>query len=325
MQARRILSIDGGGIRGLVSCTWLEAVEATLANAGRPGLTGSFDLLAGTSTGALVACGLGLGWSPTTLAQLYRERRTEIFPGTTGKLWSRARRLFRHGLSAPRYDGKGLEAVLREVFGERRLGELQRPTLVTSYDTLARRPVIFKSFLPEHEELRIREVCRASTAAPSYFPAHGMEVEGRLCSLIDGGIVANNPTACAIAEALRRDRAVSQCGELVVLSVGTGERNQPIPLKSAREWGAVEWAIPIIDVLFDGNADSVDYIARQLVGKGYFRLQAELLAGLDDLDETSPAHLGALETLAREYLLKPETQQLLRRLATRLQSPLAQP
>ncbi|MCE7031533.1 patatin-like phospholipase family protein [Lysobacter sp. GX 14042] len=316
MHARRILSVDGGGIRGLVSCTWLEGVEAALANAGKPGLTGSFDLLAGTSTGALVTCGLGLGWSPATLATLYRERRAEIFPGTPGKLWSRARRLFRHGLSAPRYDGRGLEAVLEEVFGDRRLGELQRPTLITSYDTLARRPVIFKSFLPEHADLRLRDVCRASTAAPSYFPAHGMEVDGKPCALIDGGIVANNPTACAIAEALRRDRGVSQCGELVVLSVGTGERNQPIPLKAAQEWGAVEWAIPIIDVLFDGNADSVDYIARQLVGKGYFRLQAELLAGLDDLDETSAAHIAALESLARDYLLKPQTQQMLRQLAS---------
>ena len=318
MHARRILAIDGGGIRGLVSCTWLDAVETTLANAGKPGLLGSFDLLAGTSTGALVACGLGLGMSPQTLAALYRDRRTGIFPGTAGKLWSRARRLFRHGLSAPRYDGKGLEAVLRDVFGDRRMGELRRPTLITSYDTLARRPVIFKSFLPEHADLRLWEVCRASTAAPSYFPAHGMEVDGQLCSLIDGGIVANNPTACAIAEALRRDREVRQCGDLVVLSVGTGERNQPIPLASAREWGAVEWAIPIIDVLFDGNADSVDYISRQLVGKGYFRLQAELLAGLDDLDQTSAAHISALDTLAREYLLRPETQQKLRQLVARL-------
>jgi len=318
VHARRILSIDGGGIRGLVSCTWLEAVEAALANAGKPGLIGSFDLLAGTSTGALVACGLGLGWSPETLGRLYRERRDEIFPGAAGKLWSRARRLFRHGVSAPRYDGRGLEGVLREVFGDRRMGDLQRPTLITSYDTLGRRPVIFKSFLPAHADLRLWEVCRASTAAPSYFPAHGMEVEGQLCSLIDGGIVANNPTACAIAEALRRDREIRQCGDLVVLSVGTGERNQPIPLKSAQEWGSVEWAIPIIDVLFDGNADSVDYIARQLVGKGYFRLQAELLAGLDDLDETSGAHITALERLAREYLLKPETQQKLRELAARL-------
>jgi len=318
VHARRILSVDGGGIRGLVSCTWLEGVESVLGNAGKPGLAGSFDLLAGTSTGALVVCGLGLGWSPATLAQLYRERREEIFPALPGKLWSRARRFFRHGPSAPRYDARGLEAVLREVFGDRRLGDLQRPTLITSYDTLARRPVIFKSFLPGHADLRLWEVCRASTAAPSYFPAHGMEVEGQACSLIDGGIVANNPTACAIAEALRRDREIRQCGDLVVLSVGTGERNQPIPLRSAQEWGAVEWAVPIIDVLFDGNADSVDYIARQLVGKGYFRLQAELLAGLDDLDQTSAAHIAALERLAREYLLRPETQQKLRQLAGQL-------
>lgn len=318
MQARRILSIDGGGIRGLVSCLWLGGVEDALSKAGKPGLLDSFDLLAGTSTGALIACGLGLGLSPATLAELYHAQRHEIFPGLAGRLWSRLSRLPSAGPSAPRYDGKGLEKVLRKTFGDATLGQLQRPTLVTSYDTVSRQPVIFKSFKPEHRDLHVWEVCRASTAAPTYFPAHPMKVEGRRRAMIDGGIVANNPTGCAIAEAMRHDREVRHCGDLVVLSVGTGERNRPIELESAREWGALEWAVPIIDVLFDGNADSVDYIARQLVGDGYFRMQAELLVGLDDLDDTSNTNLAALQTLARDYLTRPATRKQLAALARRL-------
>ena len=307
MKMRRILALDGGGIRGLVTSRWLQGVEAALAMGGKPGLLRSFDLLAGSSTGALIACGLATGRSPETLAELYREHRHTIFPGIANRLWSRTARLPSAGPSAPRYDGKGLDKVLKKVFGDARLGDAKRPLLVTSYDTISRAPVIFKSFKSEHKALPMWEVCRASASAPTYFPAHGMAVEGRKCALVDGGMVANNPTACAIAEALRKDARVDNTQDLVVLSVGSGERNRPIDLKSAQEWGALEWAIPIIDVLFDGNTDSVDYIARQLVGDGYFRLQAELLIGLDDLDDTSSTNIAALEVLAGDYLLKPDT------------------
>ncbi|MGY0556746.1 patatin-like phospholipase family protein [Lysobacter sp. A421] len=314
MQAKRILSFDGGGIRGLVSCTWLGGVEDTLARAGKPGLLDSFDLVAGSSTGALVACGLGIGLSPDTMAEVYRAQRDEIFPGMADRLWSRAGRLFSAGPSAPKYDGKGLEKILKKVFGKTTLGQLKLPTVIPSYDTISRKPVIFKSFKPSHRDLLVWEVCRATTAAPTYFPAHPMKIEGKTCSLIDGGVVANNPTMCAIAEALRRDRDAHQCGDLVVLSIGTGERTRPISLESAREWGALEWAVPIIDVLFDGNAESVDYITRQLVGDSYFRMQAELLAGLDDLDDTSAVNIAALEKLATAYLALPGTRKKMKAL-----------
>ncbi len=318
MQARRILSLDGGGIRGLVSCIWLGGVEDALAGAGKPGLLKSFDLVSGSSTGAIIACGLGIGLAPDTMREIYRAQRHEIFPGMAERLWSRATRLFTAGPSAPKYDAKGLEKVLKKVFGKTTLGQLKVPTLVTSYDTISRRPVMFKSFNPAHHDLPVWEVCRASSAAPTYFPAHGMKLGGKLHSLIDGGVVANNPTACAIAEAMRKDRRVDNSRELVVLSVGTGERTRPISLESAREWGALEWAVPIIDVLFDGNTDSVDYIARQLVGNAYFRMQAELLAGLDDLDDTSATNIAALEMLAKDYLQNAATRKKLKDLVKRL-------
>lgn len=318
MHVRRILSLDGGGIRGLVTCRWLAGVDTALRAAGKPEIPRSFDLLAGSSTGGLVACGLALGRAPDELARLYRERRHEIFPGLTRRLWSRTARLLSQGPSAPRYDGRGLEAVLADTFGDARLGDLPVPTLVTAYDTISRKPVVFKSFKPGHADLRVRDVCRATSAAPTYFPAHPMRVEGVERALIDGGIVANNPTACAIAEALRRDDRVHCPEDLLVLSVGSGERVRPIDLRAAREWGALEWAVPIIDVLFDGNAESVDYIARHVVGNGYFRLQAPLTVGLDDLDDVSDTNLAGLEGLAEAYLRQPGTQAMLATLAARL-------
>jgi patatin-like phospholipase/acyl hydrolase len=318
MKMRRILSLDGGGIRGLVSCLWLAGVEDALAQAGKPSVLKSFDLLAGSSTGAIVACGLAIGLPPRQLAQMYRDQRHEIFPGMAGRLWSRAGRLFTQGVSAPRYDGKGLEKVLKKVFGAATLGQAKKPLLITGYDTISRTPIVFKSFKAEHADLPMWEVCRASSAAPTYFPAHPMTVEGRRRAMIDGGVVANNPTACAIAEALRKDARVDSAQDLVVLSVGSGERSRPIDLKSAQEWGALEWAIPIIDVLFDGSTDAVDYIAQHLVGDGYFRLQAELLTGLDDLDDVSSTNVAALETMAKDYLLHADTQAKLASLAVRL-------
>ena len=319
MKMQRILSLDGGGIRGLVTSLWLGGVEDSLAHAGKPGgLLKHFDLLAGSSTGALVACGLGIGLSPAQLADLYRDERHTIFPGLASRLWSRAGRLFTQGPSAPRYDGAGLEKVLKKVFGKTTLGQLKVPTLVTAYDTVTRTPVVFKSFKAQHKALPVWEVCRASAAAPTYFPAHPMTVEGYRCALIDGGVVANNPTACAIAEAMRKDARVDNSHDLTVLSVGTGERNRPIDLKSAREWGALEWAIPIIDVLFDGNTDSVDYIARHLVGDGYFRMQTDLVVGMDDLDDTSSTNVFALEKLATDYLQAAATRKALKALVSRL-------
>lgn len=318
MKMRRILSLDGGGIRGLVSCHWLDGVERTLAGAGKPGLIERFDLIAGSSTGALVACGLAHGLSPAALADVYRDQRHLIFPDLPGRLWSRAGRSFYAGLSAPRYDGVGLEKVLKKVFGKTTLGQLRAPVLATSYDTISRTPVIFKSFDASHRKLQVWEVCRASSAAPTYFPAHPMKIQGKACAMIDGGVVANNPTACAIAEAMRKDAQVDNSRDLVVLSVGTGERTRSIDLHSAREWGALEWAVPIIDVLFDGNTDSVDYIARQLVGDGYYRMQTELLIGLDDLDDTSATNVAALEILSNEYLLRPATKKMLAQLVKKL-------
>lgn len=180
MKMQRILSLDGGGIRGLVSCLWLAGVEDALTKAGKPGVLKSFELLAGSSSGALVACGLAIGLTPAQLADLHREQRHMIFPDLADRLWSRAGRVFTQGPSAPKYNGGGLDKVLKKVFGKTTLGQLKMPVLVTAYETISRAPVIFKSFKPEHKDLLVWEVCRASAAAPTYFPAHGMKIEDSL-------------------------------------------------------------------------------------------------------------------------------------------------
>lgn len=300
----KVLSIDGGGIRGLVAAVWLARLEEKLS---KP-LYKHFDLIAGTSTGSLLACGIAKGIKASDMVTLYRDRGKQIFPSTLSRLWSRTTRLFSDGTSAPKYDGIGLDAVLQDVFGNTTFGRLKSPTLVTAYDTFGRRAIVFKSSKADHEGLRIWDVCRASCSAPSYFPAHVMDLNGAPnVPLIDGGVVANNPTACAIAEAAKigSSKSSKQFGlqDIVVASFGTGELVRPIGPDQASGWGALEWAVPLIDVLFDGSADSVNYIATQLLDKNhYFRFQTQLQEAYDDLDNADATNLSALQRLAAHYL-----------------------
>ena len=292
----RILSLDGGGIRGLITALWLKRLEDEL----KEPLYRHFDIIAGTSTGAILACGVAKGMSPSRIVDLYINQGKEVFPGPASRLWSRGWRSLSQGISAPKYDGKGLKRVLKSVFRGARFGSLKQLTMVVTYDVTQRRPIVFKTSKAEHADLSVWKLCAASSSAPTYFPAHLLELADRRVPLIDGGVVANNPTACAIAEAAKHHPSIP-VREFVVASFGTGESTRSITADEALEWGAAEWAIPIIDVLFDGSADSVDYIAQQLIPQ-YFRFQAKLDKAYDDMDNADATNLAALERIAKGYL-----------------------
>lgn len=300
----RILSIDGGGVRGLVAAVWLNRLEALL----QAPLREHFDLIAGTSTGSIVACALSMGMSAEAIVNFYLTQSREVFPGGASRAWSRFGRSITQGFDAPRYDGKGLERVLRRVFGTIPYGDLQTRTLVTSYDALNREALVLKNDRPVYNRIPVWEVCKASSSAPVYFPAHLLNLDGQTIPVIDGGVVANNPTACAIAEAVRINQGRSTdkrvgIDQFLVASFGTGETIRPVTAKQSQEWGALEWVIPLIDVLFDGSADAVDYIAQYTLTAGnYFRFQTPLDTAYDDLDNADATNLNALVGVAENYL-----------------------
>lgn len=301
----RILSLDGGGIRGVISARWLAYLESRLV--GR--LRDHFDLIAGTSTGSILACGIAKGIPVNDLVDLYLQNGREIFPATGARLWGRVTRLFSDGPSAPKYDGKGLAKVLKCVFGDTRFSALKpKPVLVTSYDVLGRRSVVFKNNRAQHSALPVWEICKASASAPTYFPAHVMKVGTARLPLVDGGVVANNPTACAVAEgvAVNKKRPAGSripLSNFVVASLGTGDSTRGISIEDSKEWGALEWAIPVIDVLFDGSADAVDYVASQMLSSnGYFRFQTKLDKAYDDMDDASATNMNALLGIADSHL-----------------------
>lgn len=317
----RILALSGGGVRGIIPAIWLNRLEQKL---GTP-IWQHFDMIAGTSTGAIIGCAIALGIDTQDIVNFYLNESREVFPPSAARLWNRVQRTFTEGLDAPRYSAKGLERVLKRVFGDTLFGSLRvTPTLVTSYDTLRREALVFKNDRPRYNQLPVWEICKASASAPVYFPAHILRIDGRELPLIDGGVVANDPTAAAIAEAVRINEARPSVekvdlGNFVVAFFGTGETTRPITIRQTQEWGALEWALPLIDVLFDGSADAVHYIARQLLApSNYFYFQTPLARAYDDLDNADATNLNALAMTAQDYLTNQGGDALLDKLVTRL-------
>ena len=283
----RVLSIDGGGIRGIIPALVLCHLEE---RTDRPVGT-LFDLVAGTSTGGILATALTKpdALPASEVLELYRTEGPRIFRRSLGRRITSA-----EGLLDEKHDDDVLNEVLARYLGPGRLSEATSRVLVTAYDLQGRRPWLFKSWRPDRDGTLV-DVARATSGAPTYFEPWRV---GELV-LVDGGVFAMNPAMCAYAEARRlEDDAPS-----LVLSLGTGQLTRPITFAQASGWGLVEWARPVIDVVLDGVADTVDYQLGQLMPPGmYVRLQPVLDRASDALDDASPRNLALLEEQARELL-----------------------
>jgi uncharacterized protein len=292
----RVLAIDGGGIRGIIPALVLAEIER---RTGR-GTADLFDLVGGTSTGAILACALTLPegdartprWRAEQLVDIYEREGPRIF--SRSLLW-RLRSL--DGLIAPKYRATGLESALERYLGDGTLAEALTDLLITAYDTDGRNPVFFR---PQTDgELAMRVVAHASSAAPTYFPPVELSRpgDGHL-SLIDGGVFAANPAMLAVAQVLH-DRPGAG---LVMVSLGTGRLTRSFPFGRVRHWGVLQWARPLIDVVFDGVSVATDDEAGEIVGPPYWRLQTALTTANDDLDDASEPNLAALRRQGEELV-----------------------
>lgn len=265
-MAHRILSFDGGGIRGLLTVILLERLEREVQ-----GWIDRADLLAGTSTGALIALGLARGMSPTEVRELYERHGREIFHDT----WlDNIQDLGR--LAGAGYDNVRLKRVLKARFGDLRLKDLRRRVLIPAFDLdneaadPARRAWAAKFFhnIPGSDsdgDRLVRDIALYTTAAPTYFPS----ADG----YIDGGVVANNPSLAALAQTQddRADGPVPPLRQVRMLSLGTG---RPLMRIEGRrlDWGLGQWAKPLLGILTEGGMGVVDYQCRQFLGRRYHRL-----------------------------------------------------
>lgn len=293
----KVLSIDGGGIRGLIPAMVLEHLEARTGRS----TAEMFDFVAGTSTGGILGLALtkpGPGGRPehsaSRLVELYATRGGEIFQRS---FWRGMATL--GGFAEEKYSHTPLEAILREYFGETALRDALVPTMVTTYDIERRDPFFFKSWRDDRNGVAMWRAARATSAAPIYFEPTLVDVGGTRRALVDGGVFMNNPAVSAYVEA---KAMFPEEQDVLVVSLGTGELTRPIPYEQAKSWGVGQWAIPVLGVIFDGVSDAVDYQLRSLVRERYFRFQTMLDIASDDMDNASQANLLALRAEAQQIL-----------------------
>lgn len=295
---KKILSIDGGGIRGIIPALVLSQIEESTGQA----TAKHFDLIAGTSTGGILALGLskddGNGnakYSARDLVKIYEERGDEIFSRSFWKGVSSV-----GGLVDELYSSDGIEGVLNEYFGDEPLGASLTKTLISSYDIQNRTPLFFKSWRDEFRTILMKDAARATSAAPTYFEPAEVVVDSETKYLVDGGVFINSPSVSAYAEAklLFPDET-----DFFLLSLGTGELTRPISYREAKDWGKAGWLLPLLGCMFDGVADAADYQLKSLLGDNYVRMQVSLNQASDDMDNASKGNIENLKAEA-EILLR---------------------
>lgn len=314
----RILSLDGGGIRGIITCVILKYIEEQLQKLDHPNakIGDYFDLVAGSSTGGLLASIIlfpdntkKAKFSVQEALDLYAKKGDDIF---NVKFWEHLLNPF--GLFNEKISEKNLEKQLAEVFGDLQLKDFIKPCLITSYDIRERRAKLFASHEAKAplENFYVKDVCRATSAAPTYFePARIKSFYNQEFTLIDGGVYANNPALCAYAEArkiafskvLNNDKKVDypSVNDMIIVSVGTGTVLKPYHFKDFENAGKIKWISPLIDILLSSNAETVDYNLQKMFETlgprnrlNYHRLMPSLKNASSEMDDTSKKNIYEL-------------------------------
>lgn len=267
MAVYRILSIDGGGIRGIISTILLERLSAERSLSG---WLEKVDLLAGTSTGGLLALGIAKPLNLQIIRNLYETKGKSIFYDS----WLRDLCDLK-GIIGAKYDIANLAKELQAILGTTTLSQLSKKVLITAFDLdndaadeaqRTWKPKLFHNFPgpgSDGDQLAYK-VGLYTAAAPTYFPS----VDG----YIDGGVFASNPAMCALAQT--QDPRIGDrpaLKDVVLLSLGTGTSLTYIT-GECRDWGYAQWVKPLISLMLDGVAGIADYQCKHLLGSAYHRL-----------------------------------------------------
>jgi uncharacterized protein len=253
MSRFRILSIDGGGVKGLFPASLLAEIEESLSI---DSTADYFDLIAGTSVGGILAIGLGLGLNARSMRDFIAGLGPSVFPPeqlATLRLLA--------GL--PRYDPSRLRSSLANVFGKKTVGDSRVRLVVPSFDAGKPDIHIYKTAhakrLMMDYKVEAVEVAMATAAAPTYFPSFD---SGSNIVLVDGGVWANNPVALAVVEALTLLRQSPE--NIDVLSIGCTEE----PLDFKHGWhGGWFWLRRGIYAAMHGQSRSAIGMAQHLTGR----------------------------------------------------------
>jgi uncharacterized protein len=285
---KRILSIDGGGIRGILPLALLTEIETR-----RGPCADLFDMVAGTSIGGIIASGLAHRVPAKTIYDMLMSDGGTIF----------AKTLATDILNAvePKYDAAPLEGFLAQTFGSAMLNGVAKPELIVStVDLLRPASIFFKSWRARQDpsyNFALKDMARATSAAETYFaPARIQSATGDAYRCVDGGTAINNPSIAAILEAasLWRGEDVS------VLSLGTGVMSEPI---APANGGIVGWLPDLISLFMDAQASVLHHLAKWAAPGTLVRCDIALGPGVNTaFDDASPANLAALAALGRQLV-----------------------
>lgn len=297
-STRRLLCLSGGGYRGLFTAIVLEHIEAQLQRAGKQRLRDHFDLIAGTSIGGLLACGIAAGIAARRLREALEEDGDTVFPE---RAWPTARQMM-----GPLYSGATLSRVVRKTLGAaatQTLQQIEVPLLVPAVSWISGAVVTFESSGlagSQAPATTLLDVCLATSAAPTYFPAHAMEDD----VLVDGGLVANAPDLCALLAAQARWRLPLTGYEMV--SVGTagspaGGVAGNVPQSGAR------WArgAQIVKLVLAAQERLAVTQCEDLLRSGFFRIDQQPAQGhleLQAMDRVDASTTATLRKLANDAI-----------------------
>ena len=334
----RILSIDGGGIRGIIPGTIVQYLETRIRaiTGNREAKIGEyFDLIAGTSTGGILTSIYLMPdetnegkakFSATDAVQLYMQHGNKIF---NKNFWQQFKNfnLWNEG-----FPSDNLEKLLEEYLGNTTLSQLIRPCLISAYNFYERKAAFFNSAdsrrLEGHvRDFKIKHVARATSAAPTYFePAMIYSLSEAPQYLIDGGVFVNNPALCAYSEA--RSLRFSQrnvlpgnfakpkpdkpsAKDMLLISIGTGSSKRKYEFEQLRDAGLIKWLPVLIDIMMSGNSETVHYHLSKMWDtlddndkKDYYRLEPDLKTASPEMDNVKKKNLKLLKEAGESYVFE---------------------
>lgn len=315
----RILSIDGGGIRGIVPATILWYLEEQLQKcSGNPHarLSDYFDMMAGTSTGGILV-GLYLRpdeehpnrpkYSAREALDLYLEDGEAIFTQTLSR---KVKSL--NGLLGKKYCPGTLEALLQKALGEHtRMSQLIRPCIIPAYNLLEQCPYFFKNDRDATPDFKIWEVARSTSAAPTYFEPKSLQAEGKHFLMADGGLFAKNPALQAFLEVQKTfivpDKGRPTADDIMIVSIGTGDCKESYEFENIRRKGAFSWLKPLFRIMMSTGADVVNEQLQQIFSASegqYVRLEPCLHKADEAMDNACRENLLALYEAGLNYIEK---------------------
>ncbi|EEF52442.1 patatin-like protein 2 [Ricinus communis] len=339
-----ILSIDGGGIRGIIPGTILSFLESEFQKLDGEDarIADYFDVITGTSTGGLVTAMLASPneknrpiFAAKDINEFYLNECPKIFPQHRFQLFAQVSKVIK-AIAGPKYDGKYLHNLVKEKLGNTRLNQTLTNVIIPTFDIKKLQPTIFSSFQVKNNSslnARLSDICISTSAAPTYLPAHYFKTKEektgkvRDFNLIDGGVAANNPTLVALGEVTKEIIKGSQdffpikpmdYGRFLVISLGTGapKAEEKYTADKAAKWGVLGWltangSTPLVDVFTHASADMVDLHISELFQalhceKNYLRIQDDTLnKTVSSVDIATKSNLDELVKTGERLLKKP--------------------